>query len=208
VSYSGGSLATPSGKRVRVPPFDLGLAPPWGKDDPRPDEHNNRLTQRVPFEVSGSYAGCPVHGFAWSELLANWYGWEDRDPWFTGGKLPRTPKHCGDPVPPPPTGTAGELNPPAEPPDPPNLQLEECQANGDAPRCEYDPKGPGGIAGNGDPDGWTVTITRAGRAEPIVIHGHGGPQAYPCGTVRAGDHVMVEAKPGSSVTVGNPGICF
>jgi hypothetical protein len=26
--------------------------------------------------------------------------------------------------------------------------------------------------------------------------------------VRAGDHVVAEAKPGSSVTVGNPGICF
>jgi hypothetical protein len=209
VSYSGGRLATPSGQRVRVPPFDLGLAPPWGKDDPRPDEHNNRLTQRVPFEVSGSYAGCPVHGFAWSELLANWYGWESRDPWFTGGKLPKTPKRCGDPVPPPPTGTAGELNPPAEPPEPPNLQLESCAANGDGtPRCEYESKGPGGIAGQGDPDGWTVTIERPGRPEPVVIHGHGGWQAYPCGTVRAGDHVVAEANPGSSVTVGNPGICF
>jgi hypothetical protein len=208
VSYSGGKLATPSGKRVDVPPFDLGLAPPFGKDDPRPDEHNNRLTQRVPFDVSGSYAGCPVHGFAWSELLANWYGWEDRDPWFTGGKLPKTPKHCGDHVPPPPTGTAGELNPPAEAPEPPNLQLEKCEASADVPRCEYDAKGPGGIAGSGDPDGWTVTINRPGRPEPVVIHGHGGPQAYPCGTVRAGDHVVAAAQPGSSVTVGNPGICF
>jgi hypothetical protein len=81
-------------------------------------------------------------------------------------------------------------------------------ANGDAPRCEYDAKGAGGIAGQGDPDGWTVTINRPGRSEPVVIHGHGGWQAYPCGTVRPGDHVVAEAKAGSSVTVGNPGICF
>ena len=79
---------------------------------------------------------------------------------------------------------------------------------GGKPRCEYDVQGDGGIAGDGEPYGWTVTITRPGRPEPIVLHGHGGPQTYPCGTVRRGDHVVAEAKPGSSVTVGNPGICF
>ncbi len=192
-----------------MPAFDLGLVPPWSKNDPRPDKNNNRQSQRVPFDVTGSYDGCPVNGFAWSELLVNWYGWEDRDPWFVrGGKLPKTPKRCGDPVPTPPTGTGkGKLDPPAEGPGLPNTHLEKCDVNADTPKCEYDAKGPGGIAASGEPGGWKVTITRPGRDEPIVINGHGGMQLFPCGTVRAGDHVAAEAKPGSSATVGNPGIC-
>jgi hypothetical protein len=191
-----------------VPPFDIGLAPPWGKDDPPADDHNNRLTQRVPFDVTGAYDGCPVDGFAWSELLSNWYTWEDRDPWFSGGRLPKTPKRCGARVKQPPLHETGELNPPPESAPPPNLNAEECRADDATPRCEYFPTGDGGIAGNGDPDGWRVTILRPGRPEAYVITGHGGPQAFPCGTVRSGDRVIVEAEPGSSVTVGNPGICI
>ena len=53
-----------------------------------------------------------------------------------------------------------------------------------------------------------MTIDRPGRARPYVLTGHGGVQVYPCGTIRKGDHVVVEAEPGSTVTVGNPGICF
>ena len=208
VSYPGGRLRSGDGSLVRVPPFDLGLVPPFAKAAPLPDDRNNRLTQRVPFDVSGSYAGCPVDGFAWSELLTNWDGWEDRDPWYTGGELPKTPKRCGAKVAPPPSGTPGELNPPAEKPAPPAIRVENCKADDQTPRCEFDPQGDGGIGASGDPHGWKVTIVRPGRAEPVVIHGHGGPQAYPCGTVRRGDHVVVEAKPGSSVTVGNPGICI
>jgi hypothetical protein len=208
VSYPGGTVRSPGGGKVRVPPFDLGLVPPFNKSEPLPDDRNNRLTQRVPFEVSGSYDGCPVDGFAWSELLTNWYGWEDRDPWFTGGKLPKTPKRCGAKVPLPPSGTPGELDPPAEDAEPPDLRVENCTANGDTPRCEYVAEGSGGIAASGDPHGWTVTIERPGRPEPIVLQGHGGFQTYPCGTVRRGDRVVAEAKPGSSVAVGNPGICF
>jgi hypothetical protein len=208
VSYPGGRLRSGDGSLVQVPPFDLGLVSPFAKDEPLADERNNRLTQRVPFDVNGSYAGCPVDGFAWSELLTNWDGWEDRDPWYTGGELPKTPKRCGAKVPPPPSGTPGELNPPAETPAPPEIRTDNCKADDQNPRCEYDAQGDGGIGATGDPHGWTVTIVRPGRAEPVVIHGHGGPQAYPCGTVRKGDHVVVEAKPGSSVTVGNPGICF
>jgi hypothetical protein len=208
VSYPGGTVETADGEPVQVPPFDLGLAPPFDKSEPLADERNNRLTQRVPFDVSGSYDGCPVDGFAWSELLSNWYGWEDRDPWYTGGELPETPEHCGAPVPPPPTGTAGQLNPPKEPLEPPDLRVERCTANEDLPRCEYDAKGAGGIAGDGDPESWTVTITRPGRPEPIVLTGHGGPQLYPCGTIRRGDHVVAEARAGATVTAGNPGICF
>ena len=208
VSYPGGTERAGNGEMVHVPAFDLGLAPPWSKDEPLGDVHNNRLTQRVPFDVSGWYDRCPVHGFAWSELLSNWYGWEDRDPWYTGGKMPMTPKRCGAKVPPPPTGTTGNLNPPPEPVKPPEVRAESCAANDQTPRCEYDAQGDGGIAATGDPYGWTVTITRPGRPEPIVINGHGGWQAYPCGTVRRGDHVVAEARPGSSVTVGNPAICF
>jgi hypothetical protein len=208
VSYPGGTERAGNGKMVRVPKFDLGLAPPFTKAEPRGDDANNRLTQRVPFDVTGSWGGCPVDGFAWSELLSNWYGWEERDPWANiGGRLPRTPKRCGARVKQPPLAKTGELNPPAEGMQPPSLAAEECQANDATPRCEFDPQGDGGIAGSGDPYGWTITITRPGRAEPIVVNGHGGWQAYPCGTVRKGDHVVAEAKPGSSVTVGNPGIC-
>ena len=209
VTYPGGMERAGNGKMVYVPPFDLGLAPPFTKDEPLGDAANNRLTQRVPFDVTGSYDGCPVDGFAWSELLSNWYGWEERDPWANiGGRLPKTPKRCGAKVNQPPLATTGELNPPAEPLKPPQLLAEECAANESTPHCEYDPQGDGGIAATGDPYGWTVTIIRPGRPEPIVINGHGGWQAYPCGTVRAGDHVIADAKPGSSVTVGNPGICI
>ena len=57
------------------------------------DQRNNRLTQRVPFDVTRLLRRLPGRGFAWSELLANWYGWEDRDPWMNrGGKLPKTPE--------------------------------------------------------------------------------------------------------------------
>jgi hypothetical protein len=209
VAYRGGVLTAGSGKRVRVPAFDLGLVPPWGKSQPAGDASNNRLTQRVPFDVTGSFGGCPVHGFAWSELLANWYGWEDRDPWFNGGgRLPKTPKRCGANVTQPPWHPTGQLNPPKEQPAPLNLQLEHCTADDSTPRCEYDAHGDGGISATGDPGGWTVTITRPGRAEPIVLGGYGGPQAYPCGVIRRGDHVLTQAKAGSSVTAGNPGICF
>jgi hypothetical protein len=209
VSYPGGTERAGNGRKVRVPPFDLGLVPPFTKAEPLGDPANNRLTQRVPFDVTGSYGGCPVDGFAWSELLANWYGWEERDPWENlGGRLPKTPKRCGARVKQPPPAATGQLNPPAEPLKPPEVRAENCQANEQTPRCAYDPQGEGGIAATGEPYGWTVTITRPGRPEPIVIQGHGGWQAYPCGTVRKGDHVVADAKPGSSVTVGNPGMCF
>jgi hypothetical protein len=208
VAYPGGQERTASGESVRVPPFDLGLVPPFTKDEPLADDRNNRLTQRVPFDVSGAYDGCPVDGFAWSELLTNWYGWEDRDPWFTGGPLPKTPARCGAPVRQPALGSTGELDPPPEPPKPPNLAVEKCEASEAKPRCEYDATVDGGVAASGNPYGWTITIRRPGRTEPIVLTGHGGWQVYPCGTVHPGDHVVADAKPGSSVTVGNPGTCF
>lgn len=210
VSYPGGHERTPDGREVRVPPFDLGLVSPFDKNEPQGDERNNRLTQRVPFDVSGSYDGCPVRGFAWSELLANWYGWEERDPWYNpDGELPQTPKQCGEGVQQPPLGTTGVLSPPSEPVAPPDVRVEGCTADSSTPRCEYVAEGSGSIGARGDPGGWTVRIRRPGRAEQVVITGHGGQQFYPCGTVRPGDRVVAEADPGSSVTVGDPfGICF
>jgi hypothetical protein len=208
ISYPGGHVRAPGGEQVRVPAFDLGFKPPFTKLEPLGDDANNRLTQRVPFDVTGHYGGCPVDGFAWSELLTNWFGWEDQDPWFTGGRLPKTPRRCGDKVPKIPTGTPGDLDPPRQPVKPPEVRSESCQANDEVPRCELRPQGDGGIAASGTPGGWKVTITRPGRPAPYVLNGHGGGQAYPCGTVRKGDFVVAEAQPGSSVTVGNPGICF
>ena len=153
-----------------MPPFDLGLVPPFTKDEPLGDAANNRLTQRVPFDVTGSYAGCPVDGFAWSELLSNWYGWEERDPWANlGGRLPKTPKRCGAQVKQPPLAKTGELNPPAEPVKPPELRIEQCTANEQTPRCEFDAQGDGGIAGERRPvrldgDDHAARPARADRA--------------------------------------------
>ena len=208
VQYPGGTETTADGRKVRVPAFDLGLKPAFTKREPLADPANNRLTQRVPYDVTGSYGGCPVDGFAWSELLSNWYGWEDVDPWrHPGGRLPRTPRRCGAPVEQVPLGTTGELDPPPEPPAPPGFGQEVCESNEQKPRCEYTATMAGGIAGQGAPGGWVVTITRPGRRAPYRLFGFGGGQVYPCGTVRKGDHVVAESSPGSAVTVGNPGIC-
>jgi hypothetical protein len=206
ISFPGGTVPDAAGAPVQVPPFDLGFVPPFSKDEPQADDHGNRLVQRVPFQVSGSYGGCPVHGFAWSELLVNWYGHEQNDPWFTGGSLPVVPRRCGQPVPAPPSGTPGNLNPPSGTAPPPAVGGEGCSA---PPTCEFDAAHAGGIGGNGNaPGGWTVTIRRPGRIDPIVISSHGGYEAYPCGTVRAGDHVTATASSGSSVFAGDPAICF
>jgi hypothetical protein len=210
VSFPGGRVAKPGGGTVQVPPFDLGLVPPFDKTEPQEDDRGNRLTQRVPFNIDGSYAGCPVHGFGWSELLVNWHGWENRDPWFTGGSLPPVPDHCGQSLPPPPSGTPGNLNPPPSWGANPNIDPEGCSAGGPgAPTCAYDAKGAGGLGGTApEPGGWTVTITRPGRAQPIVIRSHGGYEASVCGTIRAGDHVEAKGSPDGGVFVGNPGICY
>jgi hypothetical protein len=41
-----------------------------------------------------------------------------------------------------------------------------------------------------------------------VITSAGGPEVYACSTVKPGDNVMLAADEGSSITAGNPGICF
>ena len=126
VSFGGGVV-----HGVRVPAFDLGLAPPWPKSDPLPNAEGDRLIQRVPFDVTGWYAGCPVNGFAWSEDFVNWYGWESRDPWKSNDGMPMTPSHCmkTSELPRPPSGPGGDLNPGASQAATPSLDYEGCMAS-------------------------------------------------------------------------------
>jgi hypothetical protein len=203
VRYSGGDELAPDGRRVAVPPFDLGLVPPFAKDQPLADADGNRLAQRVPFDVAGSYGGCPVMGFAWSELLTNWYGQEDQDPWWTGGALPPVPARCGAALTPP--GTPQRTTAPPSPA--PNTTTDGCAA---PPDCRYDATSPGGVGGSANAGGdWTIEITRPGRPDPIVIRARSGFTSFPCGTVRPGDHVAVEAHAsGAEVFAGNPGFCL
>jgi hypothetical protein len=210
VSYPGGTLKAGNGKQVHVPAFDLGLVPPFEEHEPLRDDQNRRLTQRVPFDVDGIYDGCPVHGFAWSEMLANWYGWEDRDPWWTGGAPPKVPRRCLKNPPPPPSGQPGELTPPDEPFTVPEVGSEGCSAGlGGVPTCEYDAKHYGGLGGASTlPGDWTATITSPTRAGPLRIPSHGGFEAFACKTIRPGDHVVLTAANGAAVYAGDPAICF
>jgi hypothetical protein len=208
-SYGGGRVRAGDGTIAQVPPFDLGLTPQLASDEPHLADDGTGLTQRVPFDAAGSYGGCPIHGFGFTELIINWYGREDRDPWWTGGSKPKVPAGCGDPVPAPPTGNDGDLSPPPSPDRPPSFKTERCQADDNTPRCTYTAESMGGVSGDASaPGGWTVTIERPGQNDPIVIRSFGGPELYACGTVKPGDHVTVEAEPGSSAFAGNPGICF
>jgi hypothetical protein len=191
-----------------VPPFDLGFVPPFTKDEPQRDPQGNRQVQRIPFDVTGSYAGCPVRGYAWSEMFVNWYGHEQHDPWYTGGSLPVVPTRCGDPVPPPPSNPPGNLNPAGDPVAP-NPGGEACSAqNPGTTSCSYDATRAGGVSGNaGQPGGWTAVIKRPGQNQ-IVITSHGGYESYPCGTIRPGDHVDLSAQSGSGAFAGDPAICY
>ena len=125
VSYPGGRVKAGDGTTAKVPPFDLGLTPQFGKADPEPDAQGNRLTQRLAFDAAGSYAGCPVHGYGWAELIIDWWGKEKRDPWYTGGKVPSVPDHCGSQAADPPGGPTGDLSPPADDP-PPHVAARGC----------------------------------------------------------------------------------
>ena len=92
---------------------------------------------------------------------------------------------------------------------PPKIAPEGCTAyNPGTPRCVYDAAIAAGVGGyGGEPGGWTVTITHRGRPRRVVTS-FGGSEIYACGTVQPGDHVVAEAKPGSGVVAGNPGICY
>jgi hypothetical protein len=207
MSYPGGVEELPNGETIKVPAFDLGVVPQL--DEPAVDDRGNGNTQRFAYLADGNYGGCPVHGFGWSELIIQWRGREEVDPWWTGGGLPKVPRKCGKP-PRPPAGQPGDLEPnPGEAP-PPNISPDPgCSAGMGTPRCEYTATTPVGIEGYGaEPGGWTVTITPADGGGPIVIRSHGGNELYACGTARAGDRIVVEAEEGSNVSIGNPGICF
>ena len=209
VSFDGGTLDGPDGKPIDVPAFDLGLEPQWDIREPAVNPAGNGLTQRVPFSAPGSFDGCPIGGFGWSELIVNWYGYEKSDPWYTGGDLPGIPKRCGakpGPERDPARGDPSVGGPPSTNPG----NSESCGAyNPGQPACEYVATSDGGISGYGSvPAGWTVRITRSGVAEPIDIPSLGGVQTYQCGTILPGDSVLVKAEPGSGVLVGNPGFCM
>ncbi|HWH43596.1 MAG TPA: hypothetical protein VNT32_02595 [Thermoleophilaceae bacterium] len=209
VSHPGGPAALPGGGTVEVPAFDLGVTPQLDVSEPPVDARGNGPTQRIPYLADGSYDGCPVHGFGWSELIIQWRGREDANPWWTGGDPPPVPAACGEPVgerrPP-----AGELDPPhtERPPDP--TPDEGCSAYGPTvPTCEYTAGTAAGISGYGsEPGGWTATVTSPEKPLPVVVRSHGGQELYACGTIRKGDRVRLTAREGSGVFVGNPGICF
>ncbi len=208
VSYGGGTVRAGDGTSARVPAFDLGVVPQLSKSEPKSDVRGNRQAQRVPFVAAGSYAGCPVRGFGWSELIVNWYGKDD--PWFTGGKVPPVPKACTAGGPRPKTGSpvrVGEL--PTEPA--PEVKIEGCNVSKPGTTsCSYTAAIAGGIGGmSSEPGGWTVTIKRPGRARPIVARSLGSFEMYPCGAIMPGDRVtaVVEAD-NSGVMAGNPGFCF
>ena len=208
VSFDGGAIEGPDGTPVDVPAFDLGLEPEFGIREPAVNAAGDGPTQRIPYRATGSFAGCPIGGFGFSELIVNWYGNERRDPWYTGGDLPGIPKRCGarpgrerDPD----RGDPSIGGPPSRNPN----AAEACGSyNPGEPACEYVATSDGGISGYGSaPAGWTVTIARPGVANPIEIASLGGVQTYQCGTILPGDTVLVRSEPGSGVMVGNPGFC-
>jgi hypothetical protein len=209
VSFGGGRMKAGDGSVATVPAFDLGLTPQLAKDEPKLGDDGTGLTQRVPYDAAGSYGGCPVHGFGYSEVIVNWYRREARDPWWTGGAKPPVPSRCG-PAPAPPAGQPGDLSPPPTPDTPPNVAPEACHAGvPDPATCTLDAKAMGGVSGYGaTPGGWTATITRPGLNDPIVIRSFGGFDMYTCGTIKPGDHVVVTTKPGSNASAGNPGTCI
>jgi hypothetical protein len=204
VSFPGGTV-----DGVSVPPFDLGVTPPFPKSLPAVDERGNGPTQRIPFDVRGSWKGCPLEGFGWSELIVQWRGREDKDPWWTGGDVPPVPKRCGPPPKPRPAMTR-PYEPEPAPEAPPNTTTEGCTAFGPAqPSCEYVASSVAGVGGTGGaPGGWKVEIFSPGKPVPRVLTAFSGYEMYACGTVRPGDRVVATAEPGSGVFVGNPGFCF
>lgn len=207
ISYPGGEAQLPGGGTVDVPPFDLGVVPQLDISEPPVDERGNGPHQRIPYDADGSFDGCPVHGFGWSELIIQWRGREDRDPWWTGGETPAVPEACGDPlvVERPQTG---DMAPRADEPPLRPVPDQGCSAYEGVPRCEYTAATHAGLSGFGEPGRWRVEISSPGASQPVVIESRGGHELYACGTVRPGDRVVATAEPDAGVFIGNPGICF
>ena len=195
-----------------IPPFDLGIEPFVNKSDTFVDADGNGLNQRFALRIFGTWDRCPVDGAGWSEIIVNWTGHTDQDPWYTGGNVPDVPPTCqpdaqvgarnGNGRPLTPQGEAPPLPDPTTPP-------EGCSAGTGqpAPSCTFTATHEGGIGGYAaEPGGWTVTIERAGR-DPIIVHGFTGATTYGCGIIQPGDVVHAEAGDGSYVSAGNPATC-
>ena len=204
------SCPAPTASRSRCRPSTSGSSR-LQDHEPFINDEGDGPTQRIPYRATGSFDGCPAKGFGWSELIINWYGHEQADPWYTGGDLPGIPKRCGKKPGPERDAQAGDpsLGGPPSAGSPP-IAAEGCFAyNPGAPRCEAVADSDMGVVGvAGEPGGWKLRIERDGVAEPIVIKSLGGFQTYQCGTVLKGDRVVAEAKPGAGVGIGNPGLCM
>ena len=211
VGYPGGPAKAGDGTTVDVPAFDLGIEPFVDKSDTFVDADGNGLDQRFALRIFGTFDRCPVDGAGWSEVIVNWTGHTNDDPWYTGGTVPDVPSSCvpdagvgarnGNGKPLTPTGEAPPLPDPTTPP-------EGCSVGmGQPATCTFTATHEGGIGGYAaEPGGWTVTIERVGR-DPIVVHGYTGMTTYGCGIIQPGDVVHVEAGDGSSVNAGNPITC-
>ena len=213
VGFPGGTATAGDGTTVAIPPFDLGIVPFADKSNAFVDANGDGLNQRVALRIAGTWDRCPVDGTGWSELIVNWMGHTDQDPWYTGGDLPAVPKKCTKKA---AVGTQNgnglPLTPPGDdPPLPdPTTPSEGCSAGtsmGQPASCTFTATHEGGVGGYAsEPGGWTVTIVRSGR-DPIVVHGFTGATTYACGIIQPGDVVQAEARDGSYVNAGNPITC-
>lgn len=212
VGFPGGTATAGDGTTVDIPPFDLGIVPFADKSDTFVDANGNGLNQRVALRIAGTWDRCPVDGSGWSELIVNWTGQTDRDPWFTGGDVPKVPKRCQKKaVVRAQNGNGLPLTPPREdPPLPdPTTPPEGCSAGMGQPAtsCTFTATHEGSVGGYAaEPGGWTVIIQRAGR-DPIVVRGFTGTTTYGCGIIQPGDVVHAEADADSYVSAGNPLLC-
>jgi hypothetical protein len=211
VGFPGGAAEAGDGTTVIIPPFDLGIMPFADTRDTFVDANGDGLNQRVALRIAGMWDRCPVDGAGWSELIVNWTGHTDQDPWFTGGDVPDVPEGCT------PDATVGARNgngkpltPMGEPPPlpDPTTAPEGCSAGmGQPVGCTFTATHEGAVGGYAsEPGGWMVTIERAGR-DPIVVRGFTGTTTYGCGIIQPGDVVHAEASDGSYVNAGNPITC-
>lgn len=210
VGFPGGTAISGDGGAVEVPQFDLGIEPFAARDNHFVDTNGNGLNQRVALRVFGLWDTCPVDGSSWSELIINWTGETDRDPWFTGGDPPHVQAGCDEHnTVAARNGNGKSLSPAGRHPALPDPMTapEGCWAGMGESTCSYVASHDGGIGGYAaEPGGWTVTIERAGRS-PIIVTGFTGFTTYGCGIIKPGDVVTAEAKPGSYANPGNPSTC-
>ena len=179
VGFPGGTATAGDGTTVDIPPFDLGIEPFADKGDTFVDANGNGLNQRVGLRIAGTWDKCPVDGSGWSELIVNWTGQTDRDPWFTGGDVPEVPKRCQKKavVVGAQDGNGLPLTPPGRTRRCPTRRPRRRAAPpawASPTSCTFTATHEGNVSGYAAaPGGWTVTIERAGR-DPIVVHGFTG----------------------------------